>query len=214
MKNRRLYLLLAVPILLAGALALPLRHYMIAHSVSVAVSRVVPRTPPAPLNVSGPSILVDKTDHKLYLYDRKKLVKTYQVALGPAPENKDKEIEGDGATPEGKFFICQKAFPSVSFLGTRWMRLSYPDREDANRGLSRRLIKQDEFEQIVEAQRNTETPPQKTKLGGGIGIHGGGFSSLGRPVLDWTAGCIGLVDRDAEELYASVKVGTPVVIRK
>jgi len=208
------YLLLAIPLLAVAALTLPIRKYAVPHGVSVGVSRILRRPPAAPLKVAGPAVVVDKSEHKLYLYDGGRLVRSYQVAFGFAEESKDKQVEGDGATPAGRFYITEKSvLTKATFLGTRWMRLSYPNLEDAARGLSAGLLSRDEHDRIRRAIERGETPPQRTKLGGGIGIHGGGFSVLGRPVLDWTAGCVALTDGEVEELYASVKVGTPVVIR-
>ena len=49
-------------------------------------------------------------------------------------------------------------------------------------------------------------PPQKTKLGGEIYIHGGGCSS------DWTAGCMALKNEEMQEIFDSIPVGTSVRI--
>jgi len=59
-------------------------------------------------------------------------------------------------------------------------------------------------------------PPQETRLGGAVGIHGsGGYGLDGETVRieDWTWGCVGLRDRDIDELFDSyAEVGTPVFI--
>jgi len=49
-------------------------------------------------------------------------------------------------------------------------------------------------------------PPQNTKLGGEIYIHGGGAGT------DWTQGCVALADDDIKELFDSIPVGTTVRI--
>ena len=49
-------------------------------------------------------------------------------------------------------------------------------------------------------------PPQRTRLGGEIYIHGGGTDG------DWTRGCIAMADRDIEEIFEAIAVGTPVRI--
>ena len=64
-------------------------------------------------------------------------------------------------------------------------------------------------EEIVQASAALATPPQYTALGGGIGIHGGSAPELGE---HWTWGCLGLADRDVEELYPYAGRGTPVII--
>jgi L,D-peptidoglycan transpeptidase YkuD (ErfK/YbiS/YcfS/YnhG family) len=49
-------------------------------------------------------------------------------------------------------------------------------------------------------------PPQTTRLGGEIYIHGRGSRS------DWTLGCIALDDDAMKELYDAIPVGTVVRI--
>jgi len=49
-------------------------------------------------------------------------------------------------------------------------------------------------------------PPQKTRLGGEIYIHGGGTGK------DWTYGCAAMSDHDVKELFDAIPVGTPVRI--
>jgi lipoprotein-anchoring transpeptidase ErfK/SrfK len=49
-------------------------------------------------------------------------------------------------------------------------------------------------------------PPQNTKLGGEIYIHGHGAGS------DWTWGCVALENEDVKELYEAVSMGTTVTI--
>jgi len=132
-----------------------------------------------------------KKERKVELRIRGKLVRTYRCALGRAPEG-DKEREGDRRTPEGEFYVCQrlargKYGPSLG--------ISYPDAEDAERGLRSGLITGRAHREIVESIRARRRPPWTTKLGGAICIHGRG---AGR---DWTLGCIALDDADAGELF-------------
>jgi lipoprotein-anchoring transpeptidase ErfK/SrfK len=54
------------------------------------------------------------------------------------------------------------------------------------------------------------TPPQRTALGGGVGIHGGSTPELGS---DWTWGCVGLTNKDVEDFYNYVSNGTKVTIQ-
>jgi murein L,D-transpeptidase YafK len=155
-------------------------------------------------------LLIEKSQRKLTLYSGDNKIKTYNIALGFNPIA-DKEKEGDGATPEGDFLIVQKAKnPEKEYFGTRWMRLNYPNAEDAKRGLEQGLITQYQYDAIVKAAEQGTIPPQNTPLGGGIGIHGGSHSRENAP--DWTAGCIGLYDDDVEEIYDYVVVGTKVRI--
>ncbi|MBI5478959.1 MAG: DUF1287 domain-containing protein [Deltaproteobacteria bacterium] len=149
-------------------------------------------------------ILVDKQARVLTLYVGGDAVKSYPIALGFEPV-RDKEREGDGRTPEGDFFITEALDRDLAAkYGARSLRLSYPNAEDAARGLRQKLITAAQAEAIVAAVQAGRQPPQTTPLGGSIRIHGGG---VGR---HWTAGCVALRDPDVSELYRFVGVGTRV----
>jgi len=153
--------------------------------------------------ITKPRIVVYKTDRKLELYSGQQLVKTYRVGLGFSPVA-DKQREGDGATPEGDFYVFVKNNKSAYYLS---LGVSYPNVEDAERGLRDGLITKAQHDAIAQAHRKKTTPPQYTKLGGLIYIHGNGAKS------DWTWGCVALENEDMKELFDSVTVGTPVTIK-
>jgi len=159
-------------------------------------------------------IVVVKAQHTLSLFSGNTLVKAYHIALGEGGHG-DKEREGDKKTPEGSFYIAERSVmsPPDKYLGSRWMRLSYPNIEDAKRGLSSGMINKATHDQIVTAINNRQIPPQKTALGGGVGIHGGSNSNSNWGD-SWTYGCLGLTNTDANELYRSVQVGTAVEIQR
>jgi murein L,D-transpeptidase YafK len=152
--------------------------------------------------VKNPQLVVRKKERLLRVYDEGELIKTYNVALGRAPRG-DKEIEGDGKTPEGEFYVFTKNDKSRFYLS---LGLSYPNREAATRGLQEKLITQEEHEEILKAIAEKRMPPQKTALGGEIYIHGGGAAK------DWTEGCVALPDEEIKELFAAIPVGAPVTI--
>ena len=147
-------------------------------------------------------IVIEKKSRLLQIYDGENLIKTYKIALGFSPE-KDKEIEGDGKTPEGKFYIFTKNENSKFYLS---LGVNYPNIEDARRGLKNEIITREEYEIIVEAIDKKQMPPQKTKLGGEIYIHGGGNT------FDWTHGCIALKDEEIKEIFDAIPVGTKIEI--
>ena len=153
--------------------------------------------------LTNPRLVVKKSTRKLEVYDGKKLVKTYRMVLGFTPRG-DKEIEGDGRTPEGKFYVFTKNAESRFHLS---LGVSYPGAEDAKRGLDQKLITREEYDEIVSAIAEKRMPLQKTKLGGEIYIHGGGTES------DWTDGCVALKDEEITELFEAIPVGTEVEIR-
>jgi murein L,D-transpeptidase YafK len=154
------------------------------------------------LSATNPSLVISKARCEMELYDGEKLLKTYRIALGLNPLD-DKRKEGDGCTPEGEFYICTKNDRSRFHL---FLGLSYPSEEDAERGLNAGLISKEEHDRILEALTDRRRPPWDTRLGGEIGIHGGGSES------HWTQGGIAIENRDIEELFLIVDIGTPVTI--
>jgi murein L,D-transpeptidase YafK len=158
------------------------------------------------------SIVIKKSERKLYLYraggGRKRLAKAYDIALGSSPVG-HKQRQGDGATPEGDYYVTHKNPRSNFYLS---LGLSYPNERDAESGLRRGLISRREHEAIVAAIKGGGKPPQNTKLGGDIFIHGGGASRLLGLRRDWTLGCVALENEDIKELFETVPVKTPVRI--
>ncbi len=159
------------------------------------------------IDVRGVEIIVRKAERTLILHTPDGADRTYAVALGKN-SLADKEIEGDHATPEGEFYICAKNPRSKYFLS---LCISYPNAEDALRGLTAGLIGAAEQAQIIEAIRLRKMPPQHTRLGGEIYIHG---QDAGRSenIKDWTRGCIALDNGAMQVIYDRVVIGTPVHI--
>ena len=153
--------------------------------------------------LAASKIAISKAERQLTLYPGEKVVRLYRVGLGFNPVG-DKRKEGDGRTPEGTYYICNKNPKSRFCLS---LGLSYPNEEDAERGLREGLITRNDYDRIVSAIRSKSIPPWKTPLGGEIFIHGHGSKR------DWTRGCIALEDEDIRELYEVAPVGTRVLIR-
>jgi len=157
-------------------------------------------------------ILVKKGERKLYLYVREdgkeRLAKTYQISLGNNPSG-SKHRQGDGATPEGDYYITHKNARSRFFLS---LGVSYPNIADADKGLKDGLITKAEHQAIVGAIQAKTKPPQNTRLGGDIFIHGGGTGKLFGLVQDWTLGCVALENEEIKELFEMIPVKTPVKI--
>lgn len=149
-----------------------------------------------------PSIVIRKRDRVLELFDAGRLIKSYTIVLGFAPEG-DKEIEGDGKTPEGEFYLFTKNPASKFHLS---LGVSYPSKEDAKRGLAAGIISKAEHDEILSAIGNKKAPPQKTALGGEIYIHGGGTAR------DWTLGCVAMKNDEIDELFGAVPVGAKISI--
>jgi murein L,D-transpeptidase YafK len=158
---------------------------------------------PLKLPLSNPRIIVFKSKRRLELYSQDRMVRSYRIGLGSNPVD-DKVKQGDRRTPEGEFYVCIKNSKSTYYLS---LGLSYPNQEDAERGLRDGLINRDTYNQIINAIRDGRTPPQNTALGGEIYIHGHGAGD------DWTWGCVALDNSDVRELFEAVPKGTSVVIK-
>jgi len=154
----------------------------------------------------GLSIHVWKARHQLSLQQGDQVLRTFHIALGKDPKA-GKLVRGDGRTPQGRYYICEKR-PQSRFH--RFLGISYPNVEDAERAYADRLISADEWADIFFANLRQTTPPWSTAMGGRVGIHGHG----GRPLIpvDWTEGCIAVSDADIDYLYDQVPLGTPVII--
>jgi murein L,D-transpeptidase YafK len=158
---------------------------------------------PLKLPLEAPRIEVDKSRRNLMVFEGDEEVRRYGIDLGHDP-NLPKEKQGDGRTPEGYYYICSKNDQSRFNLS---MGISYPNIEDAQRGLSQGLINQSQFKAIERATWRLSQPPQNTRLGGAVMIHG-----ETRYNGDWTEGCIGLRNEDMQELFSIIPSGTPLHI--
>ena len=135
------------------------------------------------------------------MFDGDEEVLRWSIVLGKNPG--DKQREGDRATPEGDFFICYKN-PRSKYH--RFLGLSYPNIEDAGRGLSDKLITRAEFAKICAAITGKKCPPWKTALGGEVGLHGP------CPNVTWTHGCIAMSVPQIERLFDLLEIGDEVTI--
>jgi murein L,D-transpeptidase YafK len=158
---------------------------------------------PLKLPLSRPSVVVEKGARRLRLYADGELVRVRRVVLGNDPVN-DKVRQGDGRTPEGDFKICMKNEKSKFYLS---LGLTYPNAEDAERGLRDGLITQAQHKAITRSLASGRCPPWNTDLGGEIFIHGGGTGG------DWTLGCVALENPEIRELFDILPTGTPVTIK-
>ena len=149
-----------------------------------------------------PRLVILKSQRKLLLLNGHTLIKTYDIDLGRKPIG-DKRRLGDCRTPEGEFYVCRLVEPSRFH---RAFLLSYPNIEDAARGYLSGLISITDYVRVVEANLRKEVPPQYTRLGGLLEIHGS------RQGVDWTLGCAALHNEDMDELWDVVREKTPVTI--
>lgn len=139
---------------------------------------------------NGPEVtrvVVWKTDRIMRLYHHNAVLEEYEIGLGFEPGG-HKSFEGDGRTPEGRYFIDRRNPNSSYHLS---IGISYPNAAD------------------IEAARAAGKSP-----GGDIFIHGApdAFALLQRRGEDWSAGCITVTNREMEWIYAMVRDGTVIDI--
>ncbi len=142
---------------------------------------------PAPiLEIDGALIIVDKSAHRLYLYDGLSLVKSVRITTGK--KRGDKLVEDDLKTPEGIYFLTEfledEDLPAK--YGTRAIVLDYPNPVDKFHG----------------------------KTGYGIWVHGTDDPPrLERPYD--SRGCVVMLNHDVDDLSERIILHkTPVVIVK
>jgi L,D-peptidoglycan transpeptidase YkuD (ErfK/YbiS/YcfS/YnhG family) len=135
-------------------------------------------------------IIVDKMAHKTYLINAGKLVKTYNCELG-YNSSQQKLFAGDGATPEGRYYVTQVKVNGNSKYH-KALLINYPNDTD------RRRFAQNKAKGIISSRAG---------IGRLIEIHGEGGRNE-----DWTEGCVALTNHAMDEIVAAVGVGTPVTI--
>lgn len=150
------------------------------------IGHLIPRPEPR----QADKVVVVKALRELRLLADGQVFRTYQVSLGREPQG-DKLWEGDGRTPEGRYLLDFKNENSAFY---RSIRVSYPNAEDWR-----------------EARALGVHP------GSDIMIHGlkPEFADVGKGHLreDWTEGCIAVTNREMDEIWSLVPVGTPIEIK-
>ena len=122
-----------------------------------------------------------------------------------------KQKSGDDITPLGEYKI---AYINDDSHFRKFFGLNYPSPSDAGLALSDKRISYAEYQQIMQAHDNNVLPPQKTGLGGQIGIHGvGSGNKTIQGLYDWTHGCVALSNQQLDKLEKWVYKGMQVQIK-
>jgi len=118
---------------------------------------------------------------------------------------------GDGKTPLGAYRVAW--VKSTGYFGP-FIGFDYPSLARAEKGLASGEISQAEFDAIKSAHVEGRVPPQDTKLGGYIGIHGlgRGDPEIHRD-LNWTMGCIAVTNAQMTQIMDLAGKGVIVRIR-
>jgi len=139
---------------------------------------------------AGYAFVIDKSRHTCLVFYAGKLKSSFRVNLGLNGLNQ-KFRAGDLATPEGRYQIVRKQDAGQSRF-YKGLLLSYPNAEDWQR------FNQAKRERFISSASG---------IGGLIMIHG-----EGRKNVDWTQGCVAVMNRDMDMLFSWADVGTPVTI--
>jgi hypothetical protein len=132
------------------------------------------------------------------------------IAIGRYGASVDR-LRGDNTTPLGRFRVT--AIRNDSRFH-RFVALDYPDLPRAMRAWQQGLIERQDWDAIVIAHAHGRPPPQDTRLGGHIGIHGlGRADSRMHRLFHWTRGCVALTDAQIDRLLDWLEVGMVVEIR-
>ena len=135
------------------------------------------------------TVVVRKSERRLYLMRRGAVLKSFKVALGLRPEG-HKQYEGDYRTPEGKYVLNRRNPNSEYFLS---IQVSYPNDDD-----------------VARARKQGQRP------GGAIMIHGQpNLPTRSRDyyaTVDWTEGCIAVSNSDMVEIWLMTPPDTPIEI--
>ena len=136
------------------------------------------------------SVLVVKSERKLYLLQAGRVLRTFDVALGLVPSG-PKQREGDFRTPEGKYFLESRNTDSDYFLS---IKVSYPNEQDRARARAQGL-----------------------DPGGQIMIHGlpnePRYAQRHYESSDWTDGCIAVSNSDMVDIWLMTRESLPIEIR-
>ncbi len=144
----------------------------------------------SPQHPQADRIVVLKSERTLRLYRDGEVLRTFDIALGLAPEGPKREA-GDFRTPEGQYFIEWKNTESEYFMS---LKVSYPNERD----------------RALAAAEGVDP-------GGMIMIHGdpnnGRYSAMRSQGMDWTDGCIAVSNSDMVDIWLMTSEGMPIEIR-
>jgi len=163
--------------------------------------------------LSDVNIVISRKEFSLGIYDGGRLVKSYRASFG-MNVGKPKMRDGDQATPVGVYQIC-----SIDTMHKyhKFLKINYPNIEDATDGLRKGIITQEEYNRLSYEFYYEGCPETKTVLGGNIGIHGiGEYNSIFKNlpfVYNWTDGSIAVSNENIDEIFSVVTKGTKVVIK-
>jgi len=162
----------------------------VVHKVLLILLLLILQTPVGVSAQKADSVLVIKSEKRLYLIHESERFASFPVTFGAEPVG-HKQMQGDERTPEGHYTLTYKN-PNSKFYKS--IHISYPNAKDR------------------EKARMLGVDP-----GGDIMIHGlkNGWEwaeSLAT-FFSWTNGCIALSNKDMDRVWEAVDPGTPIEIK-
>lgn len=165
-------------------------------------------------NIKNVYLVVDKANFKLEFYADSILIKKYKISLG-RNRSKNKKEKNDQVTPTGVYEICS-IIQNCPYY--RSFKLNYPNEKDAAEAFKNNYISYKEYVSIVQAAQNGDCPPENTRLGSDLNIHGIGkydFIFRNLPfVFNWTNGSVAISNKNMDELIKVINIGTKVIIKE
>ena len=159
------------------------------------------------------NLIVDRKTYTLNLYEYTVFVKSYRASFGRNLQDKKKSAN-DGATPVGEYKICDIQDDETYY---KFLKLNYPNLEDAVDALRKSVITQRQFNEIKFQFYYEDCIDDNTYLGGNVGIHGlGRLNSIFKNlpfVYNWTDGSVAISNENLDELLTVIHKGTKVVIK-
>ena len=143
------------------------------------------------------AIMVDRDSRSLVLYERGRPVEVFNAVFGRVVGRK--RHEGDMKTPSGIYRVIRKR---EHWKFHKFLDIDYPNEEDLHR-----------YRAAAKKGGVPKMPSGRTAGPGRlIGIHGSSHERLNELDVDWTLGCVSLLNDDVDRLYERVEEGTLVVI--
>ena len=124
-------------------------------------------------------LVVWKKKRLLALYRNNKIIKSYRIRLGFNPKG-HKLKEGDGKTPEGKYYITHKNPKSKFYLS---LGINFPNKSDKKRAQKGQILAVIFLFMVL------------------------AISIIIHYLFDWTEGCIAVTNREIKEIYDLVDQG-------
>lgn len=184
-------------------------------------------------------VYIQKTKYKMYVINREKeVLKVFSIAIGKNADLSRKVYEGDGATPEGLYYICEVLSLNAVKTSYAYNRLKQmnslffsaknghflwgdPTKDAGYRVYGPRFFRlnypnEDDIKYYNEMRQKGLLPKNANghykDIGAGLAIHGTNDPlSIGHKI---STGCIRLNNEDVKQLDAYLQVGSPVYIEK